>query len=431
MKIYLSHRSAGRYGGGLKGGLGYFDRIIQTELDNANFQSSFKELWLTIAHPPMYVLPGVVGIEKDFENYCLKLPVSRLNRKFKKIDIALNAPEFSEHYDGLEKDEYEHVFDIDSKYKNLTETELAQTVIDKYLEAGEIINAKLKKEDVFDFETFKNVLYLLRQNISFEYLESASIEKKDELNAETIKRAIESREQRKQILKAKDKRIRDLRVYYINLPLKALYPFDYQYSEIFLNLLRKNGLTCPVYHHLYIRVGRTIEECLKSSFAIEDWYVNGLSVIDYDKYLNQSEVEKEQTVFNIIVNGLKDIADIDKLDSLILDKTIEEIKQKGLDTELEYLSLENKKYKLVISYLSRSMEEQCPIYFNLLDKSSNKHKKVQIGLADNFQINYWLQKVTMTNNQIKVKSSNSIAADVFLEGKVRNMEFNIKDLLND
>ncbi|HZY39700.1 MAG TPA: hypothetical protein VFE53_23760 [Mucilaginibacter sp.] len=228
-----------------------------------------------------------------------------------------------------------------------------------------------------------------------------------------------------------NQRIKDFRVYYVHLPVKALYPFDYQYVEIFKNLLRKNGLMCPTYHHLYIQVAKTMEEGLKHSVAFEPWYTNGVSVINYDSYLKQTDKEKEQSVFDIIVEGLMNIANRDTLDFSVVNNTIEEIKKKGLDTELEYLSTENKNYRLVISYLSRSMEEQCPIYLELTDKMSKKTRKKQIGQADNSQIYYWLQKVTLSNTQIKVKSSNSVAADVYLKGKVRSMEFNIANLLNE
>jgi hypothetical protein len=430
MKIYLARRSAGLYGGGFKGNLRYFDQIIQTELDQTNFLSSFEEIWLTLSYPPMYVLPGVVGIEKDFKKFYDTLPLIKFNRKYKKIDIELKAPQFSEHFEKTEKDKYENTFDIEHEYKNISETELAKILIDKYLEAGEMINAKLKKEDIFELEIFKNVLYLLRGRISAEYLKSASTKKTDEIKTKEIVRAIELREQRKQLSNTKNKRIRDLRVYYVNLPKGALYPFDYQYAEIFKNLLRKKELMCPTYNHLYVQVGKTMDECLMNSVALEDWYVNGLSVINYDDYLKQTDNGKEQIVFDTIVNGLKDIAEIDKLDLSIVNNIIEEVNKKGLDTELEYLSTENKNHKLVISYLSRSMEEQCPIYLEITEKTSNKNKKIQIGLADNYQIYYWLQKVTMTNTLIKIKSSDSIAADVYLKDKVRSMEFNIKSLLN-
>lgn len=69
MKIYLSQNTAGRYRGGLKGNLQHLNRFIQNELNNSEFKSSFDELWLDLASPPMYVLPGVVGMEITFKKY--------------------------------------------------------------------------------------------------------------------------------------------------------------------------------------------------------------------------------------------------------------------------------------------------------------------------------------------------------------------------
>jgi hypothetical protein len=246
----------------------------------------------------------------------------------------------------------------------------------------------------------------------------------------TLERAIDLRELRKKSHKPKDKVIRDLRVYYTGLPKKALYPYDYQYSEIFKNLLKKKKFACPTYHHLYIQVEKTIEECLQRSIPIENWYIYGIAVIDYDNYLKQSIDGKEKIVFDLIVKGLKDIADIDGLDSPIIDETIDEIKHNGLDTELEYTTVENKNYILKVTYISKSMEEESPIYLTLFEKVSNNHCKVQIGRVENSVIYYWLQKITLTKTQIKIKSSNSAAADVYLENKPRNMTYEIKELLN-
>ncbi len=246
-----------------------------------------------------------------------------------------------------------------------------------------------------------------------------------------LESAIDLREQRKKVHKPKDKLIRDLRVYYTGLPQKALYPYDYQYSEIFKNLLKKKKFTCPTYHHLYIQVEKTIEDCLRRSIPMEDWYVYGIAVIDYEKYVKQAHKEKENIVVEIIVNGLKDIANIDGLDISIIDEVTNEVKQNGLDTELEYTTIEDKNHKLVISYLSKSMEEECPIYFSLTEKSSNNYRKVQIGRAEHSVIYYWLQKVILTKTQIKIKSSSSAAADVYLENKARNMTYEIKELLNE
>ena len=429
MKIYLSRTTAGKYGGTLNGNLRHLDRLIQTELDKSNFKISFDELWLTLSYPPMYILSGVVGIEKTFKSYYNKFPCSRLDRRYKKIDITLKAPEFSEHFDKEGQIKYQHKFEIEQQFKNISETELGKILIDKLLEAGEIIHSKLKKGDIFDFQTFKIVLNDIKQKINAEFLTSLNIFQQEEVSNDTIKRALELREKRKSQSKEKDKRIRDLRVCYIGLPIKALYPYDYQYAEIFLNLLAREGLMCPTYHHLYILVATTVQEALKKSFAIEDWYVNGLSVIDFEEYKQLNEVEKDKFVFNAIITGLKDIATIDNLDFSKIDNVIKKIEETRLETELLYGNFEHKLHTLRITYLSRSIEDECPIFFNLTNKTTNESKRIQIGTADNSQIHLWLHKVTMTSNRVKIKSSDSIRGQVWLKGKPTTMEFNIDKLM--
>src|SRR5690606_16037476 len=130
---------------------------------------------------------------------------------------------------------------------------------------------------------------------------------------------------------------------------------------------------------------------------------------------------KSEMVLKLISRGLKDIAELDGLDLNILNDAIDEIEVRKLDTELTFRTFENKRYELRITYLSRSMEEECPIFFNVREKETNKQKKIQIGRADNSQIYLWLQKVTLTNKLIKVKSSNSVRGQVWLQGKPRTM----------
>lgn len=429
MKIYLSPNTAGRYGGALNGNLRHLDRFIQNELTNSEFKSSFEELWLTLSYPPMYVLPGVVGMEVTFKKYYDTFPYSRLNRRYKKIDITLKAPEFSEHFDKEEQKKYQHKFEVEPQFKNISEVELGQILIDKYLEAGEIISSKLKKEDIFDFENFKRVLLAIKQKINSDFLQELNTVQKAEVKDDTLNRANKLRSERQKLDKPKNKLIRDLRVYYNGLPNKALYPYDYIYTEIFLNLLAREGLMCPTYHHLYIQVAKTIEEALKNSFSIEDWYVSGISVIDYDKFQTLSDKEKENEVFQTILKGLKDIATIDKLDTNIIDKVANLIKEKGKDTELHFKTIENDNYKLVITYFSRSMEDECPVFFNITDKTKDITRRHEIGKADNSQLFLWLQKITLTNKKIKIKSSDSIRGQVWLKGKPTELEFEIAELL--
>jgi hypothetical protein len=430
MKIYVSPNTAGRYGGVLNDNLRFLPNVIQTTLDNSGFTSTFDELWLTLSYPPMYVLPGVVGMEKQFNEFYNKFPYSRLNRKLKKIEITLKAPEFSEHFDLKDQDRYSNRFEIESQYKNLSETDLGKTIIDKYLEAGEIINSKIKKEDKFDFVIFKEVLTSLRNKISEAFLEAINAEQTIKVMDEVLDRAIKKREERKRTNKVKDKKVRDLRVYYNDLPNKALYPYDYQYTEIFRNLLRRSGLMCPTYHHLYIQAAKTLEDGLRNSFSAEDWYVNGITVINYEDYIKGTESEKGKIVIDLISQGLFDIANIDNLDTTIIRKVTDEVKIKGLDTELLFNQIENGHYVLTITYLSRSMEEECPVFFKVLDKKTGRSNKIEIGRADNSQIYFWLQKVTLTKDRIKVKSSDSIEAGVWLRDKPRTMEFPIEGILN-
>lgn len=430
MKIYVSPNTAGRYGGALNGNLRYLPNVIQAKLDNSGFTSTFDELWLTLSYPPMYVLPGVVGMEKQFMEFYDKFPYSRLNRKLRKIQITLKAPEFSEHFDLKDLGEYSDQFDIENQFKNLSETDLAKILIDKYLEAGEIINSKLKKGDKFEFNSFTEVLASLRSKISNDFLADLNKEQTTKVKDEVLDRAKKVREERKRANKVKDKRVRDLRIYYNGLPNKALYPYDYQYIEIFRNLLRNSGLMCPTYHHLYIQVAKTFDDGLMNSFSFENWYVNGIAVINYEDYLSKSESEKEKIVVDVISNGLFDIAHTDNLDRTVIEKITDLVKVKGLDTELIFNRIENTNYILTISYHSRSMEEQCPIFFDVYDKKTKYSSKVEIGRADNSQIYFWLQKVTLSKNKIKVKSSGSIEAGVWLKDKPQAMEFDIEEIMN-
>lgn len=59
MKLYISERTVGRYGGSIKN-LRYFDRYIENILLSSGFTSSFMERWIDFASPPTYILKGVL-----------------------------------------------------------------------------------------------------------------------------------------------------------------------------------------------------------------------------------------------------------------------------------------------------------------------------------------------------------------------------------
>jgi hypothetical protein len=422
--------TAGKYGGLLNGNLRYLSDHIKSELVRRNFKSKFEELNVTFAYPPMFVLPGVKGIEVGFMEYFDSLPTSRLSRRNNKIDVVLQAPEFSEHFDKKDSKKYNSLFKVEKQHQNLSEVDLARIVIEKLLGAINILKPKIK-EDEFDFEVFEDILYSVKTDITTGFL--TSLNSKQEANAynKKVESALRNRKERKKVHKEKDKVIRDLRIYHQGFPKKALYPYSLQYSEIFLNLLRRKKFSCPTYHHIYIQVASSLNDALVNAISFEDWCEYGVAEMDFEEYRAQNEKEKENVVFNVISNGLRDIAEVDNLDMSIIEETINQIKETGLDTELVLKTVEHKNYRLTITYYSRSMEDKCPITFNLYEKETGKIYAAEIGKVEHSQIDLWLQKINLTNKHIKVKSSSSIRADVWLKGLPRELQFDMNKIKNE
>jgi hypothetical protein len=204
-----------------------------------------------------------------------------------------------------------------------------------------------------------------------------------------------------------------------------LYPYDYQYADIFRSLLSKHELLLPNYDHIFIQIGTDHT----NPFPEQDWSRNEFVAIDYNGYLLKSEKEKEQIVFNLIIVGIKNIFERDKLDQNILDKTITEVSKCGLETELEFKTIENKKYLLKVTYFSRPLELLNPVFIELIDKNNSISKKLEIGKIDQLGIFQWLRKITLTNSKILIKSSNSLWANVILKDYPRTIEYSIDEFL--
>lgn len=427
MKIGITPNTAGKYGGLLNGNLRYLSDHIQTELVRRNFKSKFDQLNVTFCYPPMFVLPGVKGIEVGFMEYYESLPTSRVSRRNNKIDIVLQAPEFSEHFDKKDSKKYDSLFKVKKQHQNLSEVDLARIVIDKLINATNIVKSKLK-EDEFDFEAFEDTLHSVKTDISNDFLTSLNSEQEANAYDKAVESALRNRKERMRIHKEKDKTIRDIRIYHHGFPNKALYPYSLQYSEIFLNLLRRKGFSCPTYHHIYIQVASSLNDALVNAISLEDWYEYGVAEMDFEEYKTLSEKEKETVVFDVISNGLRDIAEVDGLDKKLLEETISQIKETGLETELVLKTVEHKNYRLTITYYSRSMEDKCPIFFNLTEKETGKIYMAEIGKAEHSQIDMWLQKINLTNKYIKIKSSSSIRADVWLKDLPREIQFDMSEI---
>jgi len=69
------------------------------------------------------------------------------------------------------------------------------------------------------------------------------------------------------------------------------------------------------------------------------------------------------------------------------------------------------------------------VFFNLTDKTTQQTKRTEIGRADKDQLYMWLQKISLLRKQVKVRSSASVRAGVWLKDMPMAMEFEIDTLM--
>lgn len=317
--------TVGIYGGSLGGNLRYLNDLIIWELDNNGFKSSFKELWIDLLYPPQNIRKAIIGLYPGFKEAYERPPKTRVSRRYKKIDVALKANEFAIHFASKERYSEGEFITVNSDLKKYSEPQLAIVLIDKYLSIPDLIKKKLRKEDLFPIDLFIKVLKDIRKKINAEYLQTIH-NRFEKIDLEKrLKNAIERREKRRAVNLANDRKIRVITAYYNSLPVKALFPYCNQYCDLFLKKLREKNFRCPGYSILYIRISESIETALLESVNYEKWYRNGIAIIDYKKYIDSPEEEKKKIVFRLVANGLRDIAEIDKLDIDVLDEVREMI----------------------------------------------------------------------------------------------------------
>lgn len=427
MKISIRRTTLGLYGGGFYGNLRFFGRYIQSVLEIEQFVSTFDELSITLSYPPVNCDKQFASLLPAFQANHVKLPSLRIGRKDRRLDVILPATEFSAYFEEGDKRRDLRQGNI-SPVSGFDEVEIAMQLLSKVEWSFDLIEPKLKKGEVFEFDKAKQILSTIRKQLTTEFLEKVDRVQSAENQQSRLERAISLRTIRKDHLRPRQVEVRDLRLYTHGFPPKLLYPFDYIYTEIFLVLLRKNELLCPTFHHLYIHVARSREEALVASMATEDWHEGAVAVLSPEEFDRKSSSEKSTAVFDLIVAGLNDFAELDGLDRSCIAKVVDEVSIRHLETELIHKVVENSSHVLTISYLCKSIEEGSPVFFNLMNKTSLAQKKVQVGTARIDQIPLWIQKVELTKSTIRVFSSDSIRADVYLKGKTRSLELEIETL---
>jgi len=428
MRISQSPNTAGRIGRQLNGSLRFFGRYLSRELEKLNFKSSFDIFELELYHPPLYVLPGIVGMEKGFMRFYETLPISRLNRKYKTITVQVQAPEFSEHFDLAEKDKYRHTFEIADIYRNLDEIALAKALINKYLEGLDIIRPKLKKDDVFDFAVFEQVLRNTLAGINTEFLDGLTFEFSTSVEIEKVQSAERIRGERMNKRGTADTPVQGLRLYYTyELPGKMHYLN--RYTDIVLRQLVARDFRCPGYHHLYISIGDTREAALKAAIVTENWYTFGIAVLKEKMLVKSSPEQQQQLVLNAIKEGLLDIATLDGLDTTKIKEAIAAAEQADVLAERVLRIKENKKITIVISTKTLVVENEDEIWFTIIDKTSDRVARWKYGQAHyaKYLIQGWFNTITVTNKTITMRPRRMYE----LAGELSPIVLNVEAELNN
>lgn len=293
MKIHFIKSAYGIYGGGLDEPFRYFGRIISDKFQAEKIEFSFDEIEIQLAsfsskvNDPVYI---------EWYN---KLPIYYRGRKM--VRIILPVPH--------KEKELSDVFELTCR-------------------AFDIFASKKKKTDVFDADKVRSTLSDLEKELQSIDLPELSRSYATVLRQETITRRIGERTAREQIDNEKTRLIYDIRFYYSfeNVEARYFLPYDNRFCNRILVKLRERKFRLPGYTHLYIMVSDSFENALYRAVKAETWYVYGIAVLEnYADYPTMHEDKKKRIVFDLIKQGLNDIAKIDKLDHGTLNEVLNEV----------------------------------------------------------------------------------------------------------
>jgi hypothetical protein len=415
MKIYISPLTAGQSGGGLNGNLAHIDLLLQQELVQAGFKSSFAILHVTLAHPTGHKWRSTNPMVQHFMKYYDTLPVSKIYRKAGKIEIAVKAPEFSEHFMHGDK--------ANPQKQTIPETTLATILMDKFIEIAGILRSKLKKEDVFDLGIFEKVLLRIKESITPDFLRDSFFQYSKQSHDNQVAFTEKARDERQGKYLPKDKLIKDIRLYYdYNLPASMFYLN--RFADVVLEELIKLDFRCPVYHHLYIAVADSREAALKKVIIVEDWYTYGIAVLPKATLFAANPAEQQTLVLNALRDGLMDIALLDDLDTDKILDAVQAAGKTGVLTERIFKAKENNKIAFVISTKTIAGANKEEIYFTLIDKKTEQTVRWKFGEENIYVIDGWFGSIAVTNKIVRTKPRAHM--DLVLKGKQMNLEIDVE-----
>ncbi|QNG60447.1 hypothetical protein H4O14_02650 [Bacillus sp. PAMC26568] len=226
------------------------------------------------------------------------------------------------------------------------------------------------------------------------------------------------------------KRIIGVRLY-DHFERNTLAPYDYIYSQLFSNLLRRAELKSPDYEEIYFSIGETMEQA-KQSIAIDEFFKYTYSTLNLSEYNQADDKGKANTVFHSMCEGLRLIADFDHLEKDKIEGVIEYIAKNGIDMELIYATAQNKNYLVEIVYhVPHSDFTKAEFKLRLTEINTNKTGIVAIDKLDIYYAPYSIGKIQLKKNEIVIKGRNSLRAEVSREIDELPSEyrFNINEIL--
>lgn len=193
---------------------------------------------------------------------------------------------------------------------------------------------------------------------------------------------------------------------------EALNPFNYIYSELFSNLLRRSEVKLPGYDEIYISIGETMEQA-KQEIALETWHKYTYTTLDLTKYLSGDDETKSKLLLESISNGLRLIADFDHLEKEKIEKVIEIISENGVNLELIYTSKQSKNLLVEIIYhVPQSHLLKAEYKIRLTDLITGKSGEAHIDFIDTYWAPYSFGDISIKKEEVLIKGRKSLRAEI-------------------
>lgn len=310
MKIVFNYISYQSYGG-LIPEAQYLDDYLTDILVEKGFKSSIEEIEVTFAfssHPQ--IRKKASNTEIRWWSWYNDLPQIRFTNGRKKVNITVQTPEV--------------LF-----YKKQSQVEVNKYLIGQFIGVASLVQTKVKKDDVFDYKLFCEIIQPANILITENTISDRKIvyDKKYRDKRYTIN--VSERKSRQNSNSEKNKLIQDIRLYHGISEWGNLNKKDLNIVALckkIVNELRLRKFRCPQYTHLYIMAAESQDSALYNITATEEWFVYGIAVAnDIHKFNSLSKIVKKKYIFNLIKIGLLDIAEIDRLDTNILTEVLNKV----------------------------------------------------------------------------------------------------------